>query len=237
MRFSTSALKSGNRKQKGIGLEEPVGNQKEPRRFSASGERIYSALTTALCCAIVVSNVLAAKALVAGPFALPASILTFPIVYIVNDVLSDVFGFKRARVSIMMGFAAAAFAAAAFHGAIALPGLDPALSDAFALALGSSWRILLGSFAAYLLGSLLNSYIMSSLKRRFDRYLFFRCIASTVAGESVDSIVFIAIAFAGVFEPGVILTMIASQVLFKTLYEAILYPVTKRVILAVRKRA
>lgn len=218
-------------------LGELAGNREAPREVSASGERIYSVLTTAFCCVIVVSNVLAAKALAVGPFALPASILAFSIVYIVNDVLSDVFGFKRARTSIMMGFAAAAFAAVVFHGAIALPGLDPALSDAFALTLGSSWRILLGSFAAYLFGSLLNSYIMSSLKRRYDRYLFFRCIASTLAGESVDSIVFIMIAFAGVFEPGVILTMIASQVLFKVIYEAVLYPVTKRVILAVRKQA
>ena len=77
---------------------------------------------------------------------------------------------------------------------------------------------------------------MSGLKKRFDRHLFFRCITSTVAGESVDSFIFITIAFWGVFDPSTIFTMIGSQILFKVLYEIVLYPVTKRIILTLRKR-
>ena len=210
------------------------GDGAAPAELSMQGMRVYGVLTALFCGALVISNVLAAKALDLGPFALPASILTFPLVYIINDVLSDVFGFKRMRATIMLGFAVAALAALAFSVAIALPGLDAEIDAAFAQTLGSSGRILLGSFAAYLLGSLLNSYLMSSLKRQFDRFLFFRCIVSTLFGEAVDSATFITIAFAGVFAPEVILTMIASQVLFKVLYEIVLYPATKLVILKVR---
>lgn len=203
---------------------------------SVEGLRVYGVFTALFCGTLVISNVLAAKALDLGVFTLPASILTFPVVYIINDVLSDVFGFKRMRSTILLGFAMAALAALAFHGAIALPGLDPSMDDAFAMTLGSSWRILLGSLAAYLLGSLLNSYVMASLKRRFDKHLFFRCVSSTLLGEAVDSLVFITIAFAGTFSPEVIITMVASQVLFKVLYEIVLYPVTKLVIVKVRAR-
>ncbi len=203
--------------------------------LSPKGERLNSVFSTLFCCALIVSNVLAVKALDLGPFALPASILTFPLVYIINDVLSDVLGFKRMRATILLGFVVAAFATTAYQLAIVLPGLDATVSEAFATALGNSWRILLGSYAAYLFGSLLNSYVMAGLKRRFDKYLFFRCIASTFLGEAVDSCIFITVAFAGVFAPEVILTMIASQVLFKVLYEVLLFPVTKTVILRVRR--
>lgn len=204
--------------------------------FSVSAERIYSILATVFCCTIIVSNVLAIKPLELGPFALPASILTFPLLYIINDVLSDVFGFKRMRTIIIAGFFAAAAAALVFHLAIWFPGVNPEVNVTFASTLGSSFRILLGSFASYLLGSLLNSYLMSSLKKHFEKNLFFRCVSSTLVGETVDSCVFITIAFAGIYEPLFILTMIASQVLFKVAYEIVLYPVTKRVIYAVRAR-
>ena len=203
---------------------------------SAEGLRVYGVFTALFCGTLVISNVLAAKALDLGLFTLPASILTFPVVYIINDVLSDVFGFKRMCSAILLGFALAALAALAFHVAIALPGLDPSVDSAFAITLGSSWRILLGSLAAYLLGSLLNSYVMASLKRRFDKHLFFRCVSSTLLGETVDSLVFITIAFAGTFSPEVVIAMVASQVLFKVLYEVVLYPVTKLVIVRVRAR-
>lgn len=199
-------------------------------------ERIYGTLSTAFCCALVISNVLAAKTLDLGVFELPASILTFPIVYIINDILSDVFGFAKARRTIGMGFIAIAVAALMYQLSIAIPGLDPTMNEAYSIALGSSLRILIGTFLAYLSGSLLNSLVMTRLKRRLEKQLFIRCVVSTALGEAVDSIVFITIAFAGTFEPTVIVTMIASQVFLKTVYEVIAYPLTKTVIKAVRAR-
>ena len=198
--------------------------------------RIYALLSLVFCATLVISNVLAAKTLDLQPFALPASILMFPITYIINDVLSDIFGFTYMRRTIFMGFGAAATASLAFSIAIAIPGIDEATNESFALILGNSWRIVIASFASYLLGSLLNSFLMSGLKKRFDRHLFFRCITSTVAGESVDSFIFITIAFWGIYDPNTIFIMIGSQILFKVLYEIVLYPVTKRIILTLRKR-
>ena len=177
---------------------------------------IYSGLTVAFCCALITSNVLATKTLDLGMFALPASILTFPIMYIINDVLSDVYGFHAMRHTIVVGFNAITVAAIAYHLAIILPGIQPEMADAFALILGGSWRILLGTFASYVLGSLLNSYLMAGLKRRFDKYLVFRCV---------------------VFAPEVILVMIGFQILFKTLYEIVMYLIARKVLLAVRKHA
>lgn len=99
---------------------------------------IYSGLTVAFCCALITSNVLATKTLDLGMFALPASILTFPIVYIINDVLSDVYGFLAMRRTIVVGFNAITVAAIACHLAIIVPGIQPEMADAFALILGGS---------------------------------------------------------------------------------------------------
>lgn len=203
---------------------------------AVENERVYSVLTVVFCCALIVSNVLAAKTLDLAIFTLPASILTFPVVYIVNDILSDVFGFARARRAIGMGFIAITVAAVMYQIAIALPGFNPAMNDAFAATLGSSLRILLASLISYLCGSLLNSLVMTRLKRRFDKQLFMRCIVSTGLGETVDSLIFITVAFAGTFDASVIVTMIASQAFLKTAYEVVAYPVTKAVIAAVRRK-
>lgn len=134
---------------------------------------IYSGLAVAFCCALITSNVLATKTLDLGMFAPPASIPTFPIMYIINDVLSDVCGFHAMRRNIVVGFIAITVAAIVYHLAIIIPGIQPEMADAFALTLGGSWRILLGAFASYVLGGLLNSYLMVGLKERFDKYLFF----------------------------------------------------------------
>ena len=181
---------------------------------------ICSGLTVAFCCALITSNVLATKTLDLGMFALPASILTFPIMYIINDVLSDVYGFLAMRRTIVVGFNAITVAAIAYHLAIILPGIQPEMAD-----------------ASYVLGSLLNSYLMAGLKRRFDKYLVFRCVVFAVAGETVDSCVFHSVAFVGVYAPEVILVMIGSQILFKTLYEIVMYLIARKVLLAVRKHA
>lgn len=209
----------------------------EYAKESIQSERIFGILSLIFCCVLVVANILAQKTIEFLWFTLPASILIYPLVYIVNDALSDVFGFKKVRRTIFCGFAAAAIAAGLFHLAIVIPGVDPKMDEAFATALGNSGRILFASFASYLCGSLLNSYIMTSLKKKYDHNLFFRCVFSTFIGEGVDSIVFISVAFIGIFEPSLIITMICSQVFLKTLYEIVFYPATKKIIAYVRKAA
>lgn len=218
-------------------METPFLKNKEPKTASLNAleYRIYYTFMVVFCCAIIISNVLAAKTLSLGFLTLPASILTFPAVYILNDMLSDIFGFKKARRVIIAGFIGALSAAVAFQVAILLPGIDSPSTEAFSQALGNSWRILLGSFASYLAGSILNAFVMARLKKRFENYLFFRCVFSTVLGESVDSIIFITVAYAGIYDPIIIITMIGSQIALKSLYEVIAYPATKVVINRVRK--
>lgn len=99
---------------------------------------IYSGLAVAFCCALITSNVLANKTLDLGMFALPASILTFPIMYIINDVLSDACGFYAMRRTIVVGFITITVAAIVYHLAIIIPCIQPEMADAFALTLGGS---------------------------------------------------------------------------------------------------
>lgn len=183
---------------------------------------------------LLISNVMAAKQFQIGPLVLTSGAILFPVVYIINDVLAEIYGFKRARKVIFLGFALNAFAVAAYGLGILLPAPEYATvaSDAFAMVLGNTWRVLLASFAAYLAGSLSNAYIMERMKGKSG--LMARCVTSTLVGEGLDGIIFVSVAFIGLLPAEAILTMIAGQIIFKTGVEIILYPVTKSVIEKVR---
>lgn len=195
---------------------------------------VLQSLTGAFIACLLISNILAAKTFTLGGVVLPTAVIVFPFVYIVNDVLAEVYGFKRARAVILLGFALNAFAVLAYTVAIALPapayGADGA--EAFALVLGSTWRLLLASFAAYLVGSLVNAAVMERMKKADTggRFLMLRCVLSTLIGEGLDACIFISIAFIGTMPAGDLLVMIGAQAAFKTLYEVAVYPVTRCVI-------
>lgn len=181
---------------------------------------------------LLIANVLASKTFAIGSIVLPCAVILFPIVYITNDVLAEVFGFTKARRVIITGFAINVLAVIAYQVAILLPSPVFAVEagDAFAAVLGSTPRILLGSLAAYLVGSLLNAKVMQKLKDRFPKLLMFRCIFSTIVGEGLDALIFISIAFYGTMPLTALITMIISQATFKVVYEIICYPATKLVI-------
>ena len=191
-------------------------------------------ITGAFVACLLISNVMASKQFEIGSLVLTSGAILFPVVYIVNDVLAEVYGFKRARAVILLGFALNAFAVLAYTVAIALPapayGADSA--EAFALVLGSTWRLLLASFAAYLAGSLANAAIMARMKKadKGGRSLMLRCVVSTLIGEGIDGVIFVTVAFLGVLSNSALLTMILSQIVFKTLIELVCYPVTRCVI-------
>jgi uncharacterized integral membrane protein (TIGR00697 family) len=177
---------------------------------------------------LLISNILATKILMIGPWAAPAGVLIFPIAYILNDVITEVWGFAKARLIIWTGFAVNILAVLFFTVGIAIPGAPFWQNqDAFASVLGNTPRIVLASLSAYLIGSFLNAFVMSRMKvvtkgKGFSA----RAILSTIVGESADSLIFISIAFAGVFPIGVLLTMIFTQALLKTVYEILILPVT-----------
>lgn len=103
-------------------------------------------------------------------------------------------------------------------------------NESFKIVLSNTPRILLASFAAFVLGSLLNSYIMVDLKNKYNKSLFVRCIFSTLLGEALDSLVFFAIAFGGQMPISALVVLMINQTLAKTLYEIVIFPVTKFII-------
>lgn len=194
--------------------------------------QLYSILTGVFVACLLISNVLSAKTFTFGSVVLPTAVIIFPVVYIVNDVMAEIYGFRKARNIILLGFALNALAVAAYTIAIALPAPEYATEGAaaFAAVLGSTWRILIASFAAYLVGSLVNAGIMVRLKAKLRQHLMFRCVLSTLIGEGIDAVIFITIAFAGTMPVETLLIMIAAQAAFKTLFEVVFYPVTRFVI-------
>jgi uncharacterized integral membrane protein (TIGR00697 family) len=186
---------------------------------------------------LLISNILAAKILMIGSWSAPAGVIIFPVAYILNDVITEVWGFRKARLIIWTGFAVNILAVLFFSVGIAIPGAPFWQNqDAFATVLGSTPRIVAASLSAYLAGSFLNAFVMSRMKvMTLGKGFSGRAITSTLVGESADSLIFIFIAFAGVFPVGVLVTMVITQALMKTAYEILILPVTIGVVRFVKR--
>lgn len=195
--------------------------------------KTYTTLGITFVMCVIVSNILASKMILVGSWTLPAAVIIFPISYILNDAISEVYGFTKAKYIILMGFIMNLLAVVFFTIALHLP--YPAFwgnQDAFAAILGNSGRVLVASFTAYIVGSTLNAKVLVSMRDKAvqGKGLFWRCILSTIIGESVDASIFITLAFVGTM-PGVsLVTMIVSQATFKIVYEIIVFPLTNIVI-------
>lgn len=192
---------------------------------------LYAIFTGIATACLIISNILAFKTFTIRDIVLPCAVIIFPVIYIVDDVLAEIYGFRKARHVIYLGFIMNLVAVILYNIAIMLPA--PTYfqgAEAFQMVLGNTLRVLIASFAAYFFGSLLNAYVMVYLKEKLEKYLFFRCIISTLCGEGLDAIIFITIAFYGTMPTTILLTMILAQALFKTVYEIIVYPITRLVI-------
>ena len=191
---------------------------------------LYPIITALFCGCLIISNILASKTFSLYDIILPCGVVIFPLVYIVGDVLTEIYGFTLAKRTIYLGFIINLIAVIAYQIAIFLPGTDLATSNAFSIILGSTPRILIASLISYLVGSYVNAYFMKILKEKYTDYLFARCSISTLFGEGLDAIIFITIAFAGLMPNEVLITMIIYQGAFKIIYEIIVYPITRTVI-------
>ena len=197
---------------------------------------LYAILTGVFTACLIISNIIAGKTFDFLSFTLPCGVMIFPVIYIVNDMLAEVYGYSKARRVILLGFFMNLVAVICYNLTIWLPA--PAFfenSEAFSIVLGSTLRLLVASFIAYLVGSLVNAKMMTYLKRWDEEKLFFRCIVSTLFGEGLDAILFITIGFFGTMPTEALLTMIVVQALFKTVYEIIVYPITRTVIARVKE--
>lgn len=189
------------------------------------------------CTCLIVSNLLAAKIFMLGSLALPAAVIIFPVSYIINDCIAEVWGFRRARFIIWTGFAMNFLAAALGQIAVFLPAA-PFWDGAahFNYMFGLAPRIAAASFLAFLAGSFLNAYVMSRMKvASKGRHFSLRAIASTLVGEGVDSLIFFPFAFAGILPFSAMLPMMLAQTALKTLYEILVLPLTVRVVNYVKR--
>jgi len=186
---------------------------------------------------LVASNLLETKVIQLFGITAAAGLIVFPISYIINDCIAEVWGFKKARLIIWCGFAANFLVIIFGQLAIQLPAAPFwEGEEAFRFVFGLAPRIAIASLIAFLAGSFLNAYVMSKMKLAHKgKHFSLRAIVSTLAGESVDSIIFFPIAFIGLIPFDQILIMVGTQAVLKSLYEVIVLPITIRVVKYIKK--
>jgi uncharacterized integral membrane protein (TIGR00697 family) len=208
--------------------------------------RWFPFITALFVTTLIVSNIIAVKIVHLGGLYLPAAVILFPVAYIFGDVLTEVYGYARARQVIWTGFFCNLIAVIAIWIAGQLPAAPfwsagtfstpQAAQQAYQAILGFTPRLLVASFIAYLIGEFLNSFVLAKLKlRTAGRFLWLRTITSTLVGEGADSAVFISVAFWGIFPGPALVQAILSQWLFKVTYEILATPLTYWVVNALKK--
>lgn len=200
---------------------------------------LFMFFSTLFCVCLITANVLETKQIALGPWSITGGLIVFPISYIINDCVCEVWGYRKARLLIWLGFSMNFL----FVGFGALCDILPPApywnnQEGFHSVFGLAPRIAGASFLAFLVGSFINAYVMSRMKlsakgRHFSR----RAILSTVYGEAADSVIFFPLALGGVVPWKEIPILIISQVLLKTLYEIIILPITIRVVKVTKRHA
>lgn len=198
------------------------------KRFSLT----FLLLTVCFSVFLILANLLEVKIVDLGILTATGGLIVFPMSYIINDCIVEVYGFRMARLAIWLGFFMNLMAVIVIHLAMWLPA-DASWNGqaAFETVFDSSARILSASFTAMICGSMVNAYVMSKMKLgNQGRHFSLRAVASTLFGETVDSLVFFPIAFYGVLPNTTLLMLIITQAGLKTVYEIIALPVTVRVV-------
>lgn len=192
----------------------------------------FMLLAVTFCVCLIVSNLMEIKTVDLGPLTITAGVIVFPISYILNDCIVEVYGFNKARLVIWLGFGMNLLVSLLLQLGIWLPGSESWTGqEAMTTIFGAVPRIFAASFIAFLCGSMVNAYVMSRMKvasggRRFS----LRAIVSSLWGEGVDSVIFFPIAFGGVLAWSEIGMLILTQTLLKTVYEILILPVTLRAV-------
>lgn len=186
---------------------------------------------------LITANLLETKVIQICGITVTAGLLVFPVSYIINDCIVEVWGFRKARLIIWSGFAMNFFTVLLGLAAVALPAAPFWEGEAhFNFVFGMAPRIVAASLLAFLAGSFLNAYVMSRMKlRSHGRHFSARAIWSTVVGETADSCIFFPIAFGGIIAWQELMMMMAVQILLKSLYEVVILPVTIRVVRGIKR--
>ena len=186
---------------------------------------------------LIAANLLETKVVVIGGLSVTCGLLVFPVSYIINDCIAEVWGFAKARTIIWCGFAMNFFVVALGLISVQLPAAPFWEGEEhFNFVFGMAPRIVAGSLLAFLAGSFLNAYVMSRIKIQSQgRHFSLRAIVSTLVGETADSLVFFPIAFGGILAVGDLAMMMGVQIVLKSLYEVVILPLTIRVVRAVKR--
>lgn len=186
---------------------------------------------------LIAANLLETKVIQVCGLTVTAGLLVFPISYIINDCIAEVWGFRKARLIIWSGFAMNFFVVLLGLIAVALPAAPFWEGEAhFNFVFGMAPRIVAASLLAFLAGSFLNAYVMSRMKlASHGRHFSARAILSTVVGETADSLLFFPIAFGGLIAWQELLVMMGIQIVLKSLYEVVILPVTIRVVRFIKR--
>lgn len=199
---------------------------------------LFLLVTALFVTALVTANIIAVKLVRIADFILPAGVIVFPLSYIVGDVLTEVYGYRMARVVIWLGFVCNAVVVLFIWVAGLLPAApDWEAQDAYQRILGYTPRLLLASFAGYLVGEFTNAFIMARMKVLTNgRWLWTRTIGSTIVGQGLDSLVFIAIAFGGTVAGLTLGGIILTQWVAKVVYEVAATPLTYALVGFLKRR-
>ncbi|MCI7017562.1 MAG: queuosine precursor transporter [Prevotella sp.] len=193
---------------------------------------LFMLFSILFCVCLITANVLETKQMSFGPISITGGIIVFPISYIINDCVCEVWGYRKTRMLIWLGFLMnflfVVFAAICD----AIPGAPYWDNDAgFHAIFGLAPRITAASFLAFVVGSFANAYVMSRMKVSSQgRNFSLRAIMSTILGETADSLIFFPLALGGVVPNSELPVLILSQIVLKTLYEILILPVTIQVV-------
>ncbi|MEA2999219.1 MAG: queuosine precursor transporter [Sphingomonadales bacterium] len=210
----------------------------EAKALAGAHLRYFDFVMAAFVTILLLSNVIGAGKIATvtlpgiGPWPFGAGILFFPISYVIGDVLTEVYGYSRARRCIWAGFAAMLFMALMSTIVVALPP-DPSWKGqaAYEAVFGQVPRIVFASIAAFWAGEFVNSYVLARMKVLTEgKYLWTRTIGSTLVGQAVDSLIFYPLAFWGVWDSDKLALVLATQWALKVGWEALLTPVTYAVV-------
>lgn len=198
---------------------------------------LFMIFSILFCVCLITANILETKQIQVLSVSLTGGLIVFPVSYIINDCVCEVWGYSKARMLIWLGFAMNFFFVMVGALCDAIPGAPYwDNEEGFHAIFGLAPRIAAASFIAFICGSFINAYVMSKMKIASNGKNFsLRAILSTVAGESIDSLIFFPLALSSVVPSKELILLMVWQVILKTVYEIIALPITIRVVKALKK--
>ena len=198
---------------------------------------LFMIFSILFCVCLITANILETKQIQVLSVSLTGGLIVFPVSYIINDCVCEVWGYSKARMLIWLGFAMNFFFVMVGALCDAIPGAPYwDNEEGFHAIFGLAPRIAAASFIAFICGSFINAYVMSKMKIASNGKNFsLRAILSTVAGESIDSLIFFPLALSSVVPVKELILLMVWQVILKTVYEIIALPITIRVVKALKK--